>query len=100
MFTVGYSECAYSMPRISFLPPAAFCPDVGSNTPILITLPSASEAEELPLELLPHPASRPQIMQAQSTIARIFFIFFSSLSVIHSPHAADNCVSESNMTVV
>lgn len=50
--------------------------------------------------LLPQPASRAQIMHAQSTIAKIFFMVFLPLRNTHSPYATDKCVSISNMTVV
>ena len=61
-------ELAYSMPKISFLPPAPFWPEVGSKIPIFTVS---------PLSELPQATSAMAITRASSN-AMIFFIFSSS----------------------
>ena len=75
MVTVGFRECAYSMPRISFLPPAAFWPEVGSKIPTLITSPS------VPLSLLPQATSDSAVTRASSRAIN-FFILSSSINCL------------------
>ena len=93
MSMVGYREWAYSIPRTSFLPPAAFWPEVGSKTPTLMTL-SPLEAGALLLPLsLPHAHRANTIISARAS-AIIFFISFSSISVSPDlcPRFKDTCI--------